>query len=115
MDEALSLPSEKSATIALRTQQILAHETGIADVVDPLGGSHLLESLTANLQEQAERIIRRIDEMGGMVLAIEQGYPQRQIHEAAYKTQIAIEQSEQIVVGMNAFTGEENPPGNLFD
>jgi methylmalonyl-CoA mutase N-terminal domain/subunit len=112
MDEALSLPSERAATVALRTQQIIAHETGIADVVDPLGGSHLVEELTDRLAEQARALIARIDEMGGMVAAIERGWPQKEIHEAAYRAQLAVESRDQILVGVNTFHSpdEARPP-----
>jgi methylmalonyl-CoA mutase N-terminal domain/subunit len=113
MDEALGLPTEKAARIALRTQQILAHETGVADVVDPLGGSHLVESFTDALEAEAVRIIGEIDRMGGMVAAIERGFPQRAIEEAAYRTQLAQERGEETVVGVNAFESDEAPPAVL--
>ena len=110
-DEALALPTEASARIALRTQQILAFESRIADVVDPFGGSYFIEALTDALQAQAETIIAKVDELGGMVAAIERGYPQREIQNAAYDYQRQIEKSEQIVVGVNRFgiTGEQPP------
>ncbi len=114
MDEALALPTERSATIALRTQQILAHESGVADVADPLGGSHLVEALTGDLVVRAREMMARIDDLGGMVAAIEKGYPQREIHESAYRAQLAVEQREQIVVGVNDFVVEEEPPTNLL-
>jgi methylmalonyl-CoA mutase N-terminal domain/subunit len=107
MDEALALPSEKAATIALRTQQVLANELGVANVADPLGGSHLVESLTDRLHAAASEMIAKIDGLGGMVAAIEQGYPQREIQGSAYAAQIAIESQEQIVVGVNEFTSDE--------
>ncbi len=106
-DEALSLPTEDSARIALRTQQIIAHESGVADVVDPLGGSWLLEHLTRTIEREAEALIDRIEAMGGALAAIEAGYPQRLIGEAAYETQRAIESGERVVVGVNRFTVEE--------
>ena len=114
MDEALALPSEKSATIALRTQQILAHEAGVADVADPLGGSYLIEAMTDQLYTLAQTLIGRIDEMGGMVAAIEQGFPQRQIQDASYRAQLAIESREQVVVGVNDFVGKAAPPADLL-
>jgi methylmalonyl-CoA mutase N-terminal domain/subunit len=107
MDEALALPSEKAATIALRTQQVLAHELGVANVADPLGGSHLIESLTERLVAAARQTIEKIDELGGMVAAIEQGYPQREIQSSAYAAQLAIEKGEQIVVGVNEHVSDE--------
>lgn len=102
-DEALALPTEESARIALRTQQILAHESGVADTVDPLGGSYYVESLTDELETKVNEYLDKIDEFGGAVSAVEQGYMQREIHHAAYETQKAIEQEEEIVVGMNKF------------
>ncbi|RME89497.1 MAG: methylmalonyl-CoA mutase, partial [Anaerolineae bacterium] len=107
MDEALWLPTEKSVRIALRTQQILAYESGVADSVDPLAGSYLIEHLTDEIERRAEEYIRKIDEMGGALKAIEQGYIQREIQDAAYATQQAIERGEQIVVGVNRFQIEE--------
>ncbi len=106
-DEALALPTAESAKLALRTQQIIAHETGIADVVDPLGGSYVVERLTDELEEEALGLIQEIDAMGGMVAAIEQGFPQREIQTAAYRTQLAIERGEEKVVGVNAFVEDE--------
>jgi methylmalonyl-CoA mutase N-terminal domain/subunit len=110
-DEALSLPTEASARIALRTQQILAFESRIADVVDAFAGSYLIESLTNQLQAQAEALIRKVDEAGGMVAAIEKGIPQREIQNAAYAYQKAVERGDQVVVGVNKFTiqNEEKP------
>ncbi len=108
MDEALWLPTEKSVRIALRTQQILAYESGVADSVDPLAGSYLIEYLTDEIERRAEAYIHTIDEMGGALKAIEQGYIQREIQEAAYATQQAIERGEQIVVGVNRFQIEEH-------
>ncbi|HET6345756.1 MAG TPA: methylmalonyl-CoA mutase family protein, partial [Myxococcota bacterium] len=114
MDEALALPTERSARIALRTQQIIAHETGAADVADPMGGSHLVEALTDSLYADAKALIAQIDGFGGMVAAIEQGFPQREIQDAAYTTYLATEKGEQQIVGVNAFTEEEPPPSNLL-
>ncbi|MEM0043734.1 MAG: methylmalonyl-CoA mutase family protein [Sulfolobales archaeon] len=105
-DEALALPTEFSAKIALRTQQILAYESGIADTVDPLGGSYYIEWLTDRIEEEAWKIIYKIEEMGGMINAIEKGYPQSLITESAYRKQKSIEEMRKIVVGVNAFKGE---------
>src|SRR5947208_140460 len=92
---------EASALVALRTQQILAHETGIANTVDPLGGSYFVESLTAEIEERAEEYIRKIDAFGGVLGAIETGYVQREVQQAAYEYQRAVEAGEQTVVGVN--------------
>ncbi len=108
-DEALALPSEHAVEVALRTQQIIAYESGVADVVDPLGGSYYIEWLTDRLEEQAQAYIDKIDAMGGALRAIEQGYVQREIQEAAYRTQQAIESGELVVVGVNHFVTEEPP------
>ena len=108
LDEALALPTEKSARLALRTQQIIACESGIPDIVDPFGGSYCVESLTDALEEEAAEYIAKIDTMGGMIHAIEVGYVQREIQKAAYEQQIAIEENEQIVVGVNDFRIEED-------
>jgi methylmalonyl-CoA mutase N-terminal domain/subunit len=107
MDEALALPTEKAARIALRTQQLLAHESGAANVVDPAGGSYLLEALTDQLEEEAWKLLERIDALGGMQRAIEQGWPQRAIQESAYRWQREVEERKRIVVGVNAFRAEE--------
>jgi methylmalonyl-CoA mutase N-terminal domain/subunit len=108
-DEALSLPTEASARIALRTQQIIAHESGVCDFIDPLGGSWALEALTDELEVKAEEYLRKIDEQGGMVEAIQRGYPQREIEDAAYLAQREIEEKKQIVVGVNEFASPEPP------
>ena len=110
LDEALALPTEDAATLALRTQQIIAHESGVADVVDPLGGSYFLESLTADLKREAYAYFDRIDALGGMVPAIEQGFPQREIAESAYRFQQAVEAGDQIIVGVNAHAETDEPP-----
>ncbi len=102
-DEALSLPTEESAKLALRTQQIIAYESGIADVVDPFGGAFALERLTDEIEAKAEDYLRRIDDMGGMVRAIAAGFPQREIQEAAYQAQRAVEDGRSVVVGVNKF------------
>jgi methylmalonyl-CoA mutase N-terminal domain/subunit len=107
MDEALQLPTETAARVALRTQQIIAHESGAADTVDPLAGSYAIESLTSEIEARAEAYIRQIDDMGGALAAIERGFIQNEIQEAAYRYQQAVESKEQIVVGVNEFEIEE--------
>jgi methylmalonyl-CoA mutase N-terminal domain/subunit len=107
MDEALWLPTEKAVRIALRTQQIIAHESGAADSVDPLGGSHLIEALTDQIEQQAQDYLDKIDNMGGALPAIEQQYIQNEIQNAAYQYQKAVEAQEEIVVGVNAFQIKE--------
>jgi methylmalonyl-CoA mutase N-terminal domain/subunit len=113
-DEALSLPTEKAVRIALRTQQIIAHESGAANTIDPLGGSYYIESMTDSIEAEAEAIIAEVDRMGGMVDAIERGWPQRLIHESAYRFQRSMESGESTVVGVNAFTIEEEPFTDLL-
>jgi methylmalonyl-CoA mutase N-terminal domain/subunit len=108
-DEALGLPTEDSVRIALRTQQIIANESGAADVIDPLGGSWLVEAMTDEIEARARVYIEKIDAMGGMVQAISQGYVQREIQEAAYAWQRQVEARSQVVVGVNAFTAEDPP------
>jgi methylmalonyl-CoA mutase N-terminal domain/subunit len=108
LDEALALPSEKAAQIALRTQQIIAHESGVADTVDPLAGSYFIESLTDEIERQALEYIQRIDAMGGALAAIEQGFINDEINTAAYEAQKAIENEDQIVVGVNALKVDED-------
>ena len=108
MDEALSLPTETAARIALRTQQVIAHESGVADIVDALGGSFAIEELTNELEAKAVAYIEKIDAQGGMLKAIENGYPQREIQEAAFQYQKAVERKEEIVVGVNKFQIEED-------
>lgn len=108
LDEALSLPTEQAARIALRTQQVIAYESGVADTVDPFAGSYAIEELTNQLEEKARQYIEKIDEMGGMLRAIEQGYVQREIQEAAYQYQKAVEKETEIVVGVNRFQIEED-------
>jgi methylmalonyl-CoA mutase N-terminal domain/subunit len=109
LDEAWALPTEFAATIALRTQQIIAHETGVTNTVDPLGGSYFVETLTNEVEHSAWDYIERIDAMGGMVAAIERGYPQREIAEASYRYQMAVDKKEKIIVGVNDFVSEEKP------
>jgi methylmalonyl-CoA mutase N-terminal domain/subunit len=106
LDEALGLPTEHSARIALRTQQILAYETGVGDTVDPLAGSYYVEALTDQLEREAEALIAKIDGLGGAIAAIEQSFPQREVAESAYRWQRAVETKDQIVVGVNQFTVE---------
>ena len=113
-DEALSLPTEDSVRIALRTQQILAHESGVGDSVDPLGGSYCMEAMTSGLERQAEEYIGKIDRMGGMVNAIDRGYVQKEIQDAAFRYQQEIERKDRIIVGMNEFTIREPKPENLL-
>ena len=107
MDEALWLPTEKSVRVALRTQQIIAHETGVPDTIDPLAGSYLIEYLTDEIEQRAMQYIEKIDELGGALQAIERGYIQGEIQDAAYRTQQAIERGDQVVVGVNAFQSDE--------
>jgi methylmalonyl-CoA mutase N-terminal domain/subunit len=107
-DEALNLPSEDSVTIALRTQQILAEESGVAETVDPLGGSYFIEQLTDKIEVESEDYIARIDEIGGMQRAIEKGYPQSEIHQKAYEWQKQVDSGERVVVGLNKYISEEH-------
>ncbi len=107
MDEALWLPTEKAVRVALRTQQIIAHESGVADSVDPLAGSYLIEYLTDEIEKGAQEYITKIDEMGGALGAIEKGFMQNEIQNAAYAAQQQIERGEQVVVGVNQFQVEE--------
>jgi len=109
LDEAWALPTEFAATIALRTQQIIAHETGVTNTVDPLGGSYFVETLTNEVERGAWDYIGKIDAMGGMVAAIERSYPQREIAEASYRYQMAVDKKEKIIVGVNDFVSEEKP------
>ncbi|HZP16659.1 MAG TPA: methylmalonyl-CoA mutase family protein, partial [Terriglobales bacterium] len=113
-DEALALPTEDAARIALRTQQIIAYESGVTHTVDPLGGSYFLENLTLQMEKGAFDYFGKLDAMGGMVKAIERGYPQREIAEAAYQYQRAVEAKEKIIVGVNEFEIEEQPPNILY-
>ena len=108
-DEALALPTDRAALIALRTQQIIAEETGVANTVDPLGGSYFLESLTEKMEQEALEYFRKIDAMGGMVSAIEKGFPQREIQDSAYQYQKAVERGEQVIVGVNKYTMTDEP------
>ncbi|HEV3468863.1 MAG TPA: methylmalonyl-CoA mutase family protein [Pyrinomonadaceae bacterium] len=110
LDEALALPTEASARLALRTQQVIAHESGVADTVDPLAGSYAVEHLTDEVERRALDYVEKIDAMGGMLRAIETGYVQREIQEAAYSYQRAVETGEAVVVGVNRFRSEEEAP-----
>jgi methylmalonyl-CoA mutase N-terminal domain/subunit len=109
LDEAWALPTEFAATLALRTQQIIAHETGVANTADPLGGSYFVETLTNEVERGAWDYIHKIDALGGMVAAIERSYPQREIADASYRYQMAVDRKEKIIVGVNEFVGEEKP------
>ena len=108
-DEALALPTDRAALIALRTQQIIADETGVVNTIDPLGGSYFLEALTDKMESAALDYFRKIDSMGGMVAAIEKGFPQREIQDSAYQYQKAVERGEQIIVGVNKYAMENEP------
>jgi methylmalonyl-CoA mutase, N-terminal domain len=114
MDEALCLPSEEAVQIALRTQQLIAYETGVTDTVDPLAGSYYVETLTREIYDRAKAYIEKIDEMGGAVEAIEKGYIQREIQDSAYTYQRDIEKEDRIVIGLNRFQAAEERPGNLL-
>jgi len=113
-DEALGLPTETSATIALRTQQIIAYESGVTETIDPFAGSYVIESLTKDIEEKALKYIEKIEKMGGMVKAIEDGYIQKEILNSAYESQLAVEKSDQIIVGLNKFTAEEEQKNNTI-
>ncbi len=110
LDEALALPTAETATLALRTQQIIAHEIGVTNIVDPFGGSYFVERLTLDMERGATEYFETIDRLGGMVAAIEQGYPQKEIAEASYRFQQAVERREKIIVGVNDFVQADEPP-----
>ncbi len=114
LDEALALPTEEAATIALRTQQVIAHESGVVNTADPLAGSYFLEKLTSEMEAEALEYFRKIDALGGMVPAIERGFPQREISEAAFQFQKAVERKEKIIVGVNEHVMEEKPLPILY-
>jgi methylmalonyl-CoA mutase N-terminal domain/subunit len=114
MDEALCLPSEEAVQIALRTQQLIAYESGVTDTVDPLAGSYYVEELTREIEQRVEAYIKKIDEMGGAPAAIEKGYIQREIQDSAYQYQREIEKEERVVVGVNRFQAEQEKPTNLL-
>jgi methylmalonyl-CoA mutase, N-terminal domain len=109
LDEALGLPTEEAARLALRTQQVIAHESGVAEVADPLGGSYVIEAWTEEIVQRARDYIRRIDEMGGALAGLERGFQQREIADAAYRYQMAVEEKREVVVGVNAFAADEEP------
>ncbi|MDQ0337698.1 methylmalonyl-CoA mutase N-terminal domain/subunit [Caldalkalibacillus uzonensis] len=113
-DEALALPTEESARIALRTQQIIAYESGVGDTVDPLGGSYYVEALTDKIEEEVYRYLEKIEQLGGAVKAIEQGYVQREIHKAAYEAQQRVESGEDIIVGLNKFQIDDEPQPEIL-
>jgi methylmalonyl-CoA mutase N-terminal domain/subunit len=113
-DEALGLPTEESATIALRTQQIIAYESGATDTIDPFAGSYAVESLTNEIEKKAWEYIEKIDEIGGMVKAIENGYVQKEILNTAYDTQLKIENKKDVIVGVNEFSTEEEEPREVL-
>ncbi|MDB5108532.1 MAG: Sbm [Candidatus Binatus sp.] len=113
-DEALALPTENSALLALRTQQVIAHESDVGDTVDPLGGSYYLEHLTSEVEKKAGEYLAKIDDFGGAVAAIERGYMQREIQNAAFLYQREIEKKQRIIVGVNQFTGGGEPPGDIL-
>jgi len=114
LDEAWALPTEHAATVALRTQQVIAHESGVANTADPLGGSYFLEKLTLDTERACYDYFDKIDALGGMVAAIEKGFPQKEIHEAAYAYQQAVERKEKIIVGVNDFVAEEQRPVDIL-
>ena len=109
LDEALALPTEEAVTIALRTQQVIAHESGVVNTADPLAGSYFVEKLTNDIEQEALEYFRKIDAMGGMVAAVERGFPQREIQEAAFQFQKAVDRKEKIVVGVNEYVMDESP------
>jgi len=113
-DEAMALPTEDSVRVALRTQQIVAYESGLADVVDPLAGSYYVEAMTNQIEAEALAYIQKIDDIGGAVVAIEQGYIQREIQDSAYKWQKEIENNDRVIVGVNKFQIEEKPVEGLL-
>ncbi|MFZ5826380.1 MAG: methylmalonyl-CoA mutase family protein, partial [Bacillota bacterium] len=114
MDEALALPTEESVRVALRTQQIIAHESGAAETIDPLAGSYYVEHLTNEIEQGARAYINKIEAMGGSTRAIETGYMQREIQESAYQYQRQVESGQRVIVGMNKFQVAEEPPQNLL-
>jgi len=115
LDEVLAIPTEEAATIALRTQQIIAEESGVANTIDPLGGSYFVETLTNNMEEEALDIIQKIDDMGGMLAAIERNYPQQEIADSAYHYQRQIDEKEKTVVGVNKYVTDEDIPVEVLE
>ena len=109
LDEAWALPTQHAATIALRTQQIIAHESGTTNTADPLGGSYFVETLTDEIERGARGYIEKIDAFGGMVAAIERAFPQREIADAAYQYQVAVDRKQRIIVGVNEYVADEGP------
>jgi len=114
LDEAWALPTESAVTLALRTQQVIAHESGVINTVDPLGGSYFMEKLTLETERACYEYFDKIDALGGMVAAIEKGFPQREIHEAAYAYQRQLERKEKLIVGVNEFVTEEKRPIDIL-
>ncbi len=114
LDETYALPTEDAVTLALRTQQIIAHESGVDRVVDPLGGSYYIEYLTDEMERKALEYIRRIDEMGGIIRAVEEGYPQKEIGESAYRFQREVEEQKRLIVGINAFQSDHSEPVEIL-
>jgi methylmalonyl-CoA mutase N-terminal domain/subunit len=115
LDEVLAIPTEEAATIALRTQQIIAEESGVANMIDPLGGSYFVEALTNQMEEEAFDIIQKIDDMGGMLSAIEKNFPQQEIADSAYHYQRQIDDNEKIVVGVNKYAVDEEIPVEVLE
>ena len=115
LDEVLGIPTEEAATIALRTQQIIAEESGVANTIDPLGGSYFVEALTDQMEEEAFDIIQKIDDMGGMLSAIEKNFPQQEIADSAYHYQRQIDETEKTVVGVNKYVVEEEIPVEVLE
>ena len=115
LDEVLAIPTEEAATIALRTQQIIAEESGVANTIDPLGGSYFVEALTNDLEAEAFEIIQKIDDMGGMLGAIEKNYPQQEIADAAYHYQRQIDENQKTVVGVNKYVTDEHIPVEILE
>ena len=109
-DETWALPTEEAVTVALRTQQVIAEETGVASTVDPLGGSYFVEALTDRMEAEARKLIRRIDELGGMIRALEVGFPQQEIADSGYRTQLQEDAGERVVVGVNRYVQAEEKP-----
>jgi methylmalonyl-CoA mutase N-terminal domain/subunit len=114
LDEALALPTEEAVTIALRTQQVIAHESGVVNTADPLAGSYFLEKLTSDIEAEALEYFRKIDAMGGMVAAVERGFPQREIQEAAFQFQKAVDRKDKVIVGVNDYVMDEKPHSILY-
>jgi methylmalonyl-CoA mutase N-terminal domain/subunit len=114
LDEAWALPTEEAVTLALRTQQVLAHESGVTRTADPLTGSYFIEKLTLETEQACYDYFKKIDELGGMIPALESGYPQKEIHDAAYAYQQAIERKDKIIVGVNDYVTEEDRPIKLL-